>query len=583
MTPHPPILRQNHETLVVVLLTILAAAVRLYGLGRIGLTHFDEGVYAFAGLWSVGAAGLGPDLIPYAPPGFPILVGLSYAVLGVADISAVLASIACGVATVPVAAWVARRTFGPGAGGAAAAFTCLSIAHIAFSRKALTDVPFLLFWMLAIGLGARFLERPGLWRGVVLGLAVGLAQNFKYSGWVAGLIVIASAVVSLGVDRNSRSRVALLRTFGFGAVGIVVAGAVYLPWFLYVENHGGYAALLRHHQSYMRGISSWPGHWSQQLAQVTALSGWRAWGLVTWTAAWLAAGFGACGRRWVLGRSRNDWTRFRVGGLLGASFLAGIPDLAWWGGLAWFLWLVTDPRPSVRLLACWWLILSVMTPFYTPYARLWLPLHGAGWILMAGAVVALGPFSEAGVVESTRGEVLFTPKVLTQCAVVLFCLVFARAHWSWYGAEPGAFRVAAFFRPTDSLRSAVAACVTSPTVANQPGMTLDVLARRPVAFYLAQAGRVPFRLVAGPEDLKGGVSGLDEWGLADEALLSVTAEWNPAPVPGRHRLRPAERWDTLLDPVTLLDVRPGVVREVEIPPVHASLVLMKPTPGPTSR
>src|SRR4051794_18622804 len=87
-------------------LTAVASVLRLSSLGGIGLTHFDEGVYALAGLWSVspqGLAGLGPDLIAYAPPGFPVLVGLSYAILGVSDTAAVLASLVCGVATVPVA------------------------------------------------------------------------------------------------------------------------------------------------------------------------------------------------------------------------------------------------------------------------------------------------------------------------------------------------------------------------------------------------------------------------------------------------------------------------------------------------
>ena len=37
---------------------------------------------------------------------------------------------------------------------------------------------------------------------------------------------------------------------------------------------------------------------------------------------------------------------------------------------------------------CWrWpgLVLSILTPFYHPYARLWLPLQLLGWVLMAGA------------------------------------------------------------------------------------------------------------------------------------------------------------------------------------------------------
>ena len=40
-----------------------------------------------------------------------------------------------------------------------------------------------------------------------------------------------------------------------------------------------------------------------------------------------------------------------------------------------------------------WLVLSVLTPLYHPYARLWLTLHAAGWLLIAGAIHELGPFA----------------------------------------------------------------------------------------------------------------------------------------------------------------------------------------------
>ena len=102
-----------------------------------------------------------PTVISYAPAGFPVLVGLSYLVSGrqrPGGDSGV--DRAAGTLTIPVAAWLARRTFGPGAGGAAAAFAALSGPHVAFSRMALTDASFLLFWLVAIAMGQRFLERP---------------------------------------------------------------------------------------------------------------------------------------------------------------------------------------------------------------------------------------------------------------------------------------------------------------------------------------------------------------------------------------------------------------------------------------
>ena len=87
MTSKPPRLDSGlpREILVVIALTLLGAVLRLWSPGRLGLVHFDEGIYALAGLWSLsprGLAGIDPTVIAYAPPGFPFLVGLSYLVFG---------------------------------------------------------------------------------------------------------------------------------------------------------------------------------------------------------------------------------------------------------------------------------------------------------------------------------------------------------------------------------------------------------------------------------------------------------------------------------------------------------------------
>ena len=87
------------EIAIVAALMIVGGVLRIWGLGRLGLVHFDEGIYALAGLWSLSPRGLwslDPTTIAYAPPGFPFLVGLAYWFLGVGDISAILVSIVAG-------------------------------------------------------------------------------------------------------------------------------------------------------------------------------------------------------------------------------------------------------------------------------------------------------------------------------------------------------------------------------------------------------------------------------------------------------------------------------------------------------
>jgi 4-amino-4-deoxy-L-arabinose transferase-like glycosyltransferase len=572
-TPNP----LRREWFVVAVLTLAAAMLRFSRLGRMGLTHFDEGIYALTGLWSVsprGLAGLDPEVIPYAPPGFPILVGLAYGVLGVSDISALLVGLVCGVLTVPVASWVGRRTFGPGAGGAAAAFAALAVAHLAFSRKALTDAPFLLAWLAAMGLGSRFLERPGLVRAVALGLAVGLAQNVKYNGWVAGVVVIVAALTGIAVDPAQRRGSAVGRTFGWGLVAAMIAAGLYWPWFRFVETHGGYAALVRHHQGYMTGPSSWVVHWNQQLAQVVALSGGVVWCAVTWAVAWFSAAIAANGARLVADHSRWDWARFRIGLLFGAAVMAGLPNIGWWAGLAWFGWLLADPRPAARVLGAWWLVLSVLTPFYHPYARLWLPLHAAGWVLLAGAVVAVGRFSEQGESDSLTGRaVLKSPGVLARGLVLLACLIVARAHWR--GEHPRPFPIATAFLPTDGLKTAVASLFGPSLLPADGSASLRVLARRPVAFYLALQGKVHVQLVADKAAIEAGPASRSDWALIDEAV--VPGGVIPSALGNRTGLGYSSilSWRVRLDPVTLLDVHPEVAMSGD-GQQRAGLVLLRP-------
>ncbi len=271
---------RTREILVVIAFTVIGGLLRLWSIGRLGLSHFDEGIYAASGLWIFSRNGildLDPSLIAYAPPGFPFLIGIAYFVLGASDVSAILVSIVAGTLTIPAVAWLAHRTFGSGAGGVAAAFLALSGAHVAFSRMALTDTSFLLVWVLALIQAQRFLEKPCALRAGLLGLAVGLAQLFKYNGWLAGAAVVLSAAVWM-VLHPAQWRTALTAaTWGWGILAACVAALVYCPWFAFVQSHGGYSALLAHQRGYLGDFASWPGQLAVQLAQARMLSGGAYW------------------------------------------------------------------------------------------------------------------------------------------------------------------------------------------------------------------------------------------------------------------------------------------------------------------
>jgi 4-amino-4-deoxy-L-arabinose transferase-like glycosyltransferase len=546
----------RREILAVLALTIAGAALRFHAFGGLGLTHFDEGVYALSGLWSVhpgGLSALDPTVVPYAPPAFPLLVGIVYLLVGVADVGAILASTLCGIATIPVAAWLGRRTFGAGAGAAAAALSALSMAHIAFSRKALTDAPFVLGWLLALALGSRFLERPGIGRALTMGAAVGLAQNLKYNGWLTGVLVILGALSALFPGFGPRAGLAervreTRRAIVVGTVGIVMAGVVYFPWFEFVQRHGGYGSLVRHHQSYVGGFGAWPSYWNQQVGQVVALSGGPVVCGFAGAIAMLAAAWVRAGERAKPSGERH--LRLVHGALIvgGGFALASIPTLPWWLGLPVVPWLLTEGRPAVRFLGAWWLVLSVMTPLYHPYARLWLPLHAAGWMLVAGLVIEVldRASSPRSAHEIGKGEA--TPAVFLRGRGTPLAVAIGLALVHLLVASPRALPFGDLFRPTSALRDVVA-LVPRTVPAEAAGHGISVLGRRPLAFYLLLQGRIAFGLVGGPDDLARAASG-PGWSLIDGLLVDP---------PTRGRLAKAGvgvEFPERLDPVTLLDVAP---------------------------
>ncbi len=480
------------EWLALALVTLVGGLIRLGPPGRLGLVHFDEGIYALAATWSLQPGGLwdlDSSLIPYAPPGFPILAGIFYAIFGVSDTAAIAVSLLAGTATIPVLAWLARRTFGPGAGFASAVLVALSGPHIAFSRMALTDVSFLLAWLAAIGAGIRFLERPGAGRAIAMGAAVGLAQQFKYNGWLSGGIVILAAIFGALARPEGRTRRELARVFGWGALGALVAGLVVLPWFLFVERHGGYAALLDHQRSYLVGWRGWHRSFRAQADQAVALSGDHILVVFSWALA--SVGAWACRRVQSPGEPARLADRaIAVAAVLTmAGLLVVVPEASWWLALMLMPWLLLSGRPGHRLVGAWWVATSAITPFYHPYARLWLPVQAADWLVMAAALAnglpAVQPYLRRLRGAAVEGDPSFAR----------FCLA-----WGW-GIGVGVLctmemetldisprPLGGLISPSDSLRRSVAdlSAKLPPDLAG-----LRFYGRPTILFYLG--GRVPIR------------------------------------------------------------------------------------------
>lgn len=534
----------SRELIAIAGFTLLALVVRFWAYGRVGLQHFDEGVYAMAALWSAqpdGLAGLDPDVLSYAPPGYLLLTGCVMLVLGFLDQSVILVSTIAGVASVPISAALAHRVLGPGVAVATAALAALSGPHIVFSRMALTDTLFLFGWLTALLVGAWFLEKPGLLRAVCLGLAVGLAQNLKYNGALVGLVVALAALPGL-VKNRSLDRAQLGRLAILGILAVAVALLVYWPWYRFVENHGGYQRLLAHHRGYVDGFGAWPANLRTQLAQVVALSGGWPWLLSAWLLASASAAWVEAGQPGSPPRPR--WPALTAALALGGLALVAFPELPWWLGLIAFPRYAFSKNLGTRLIAAWWLFISLLVPLYHPYARLALPLNAVGWILTAHFLVA-GVLTRPSVESALRVSRGWLAWVL----LVLFA-AFSN-HFLIQRPRP----LPALLGSTSMLRDGLASHLTKPPPARQ-GVLL-MLTRPATAFYLGIWNVSSFAFydsldwmldVARPED----------WLLIDE--LQLRQEPDPEAALARvlegWELVPDGSWQERLGPGTLLDLDP---------------------------
>ncbi len=483
----------RREALIVLGFTICGAALRLWSLERLGLEHFDEGIYALAGFWIERPGGLwnlDPMVIPYAPPALPILIGLFYLVLGPTDLAAIIVSILAGMFSIPAIGWLGRRTFGPGAGAAASGILALAGPHVAFSRLALTDALFLLAWLIALGLGTRFLQRPGAGRALAFGAAVGVAQLCKYNGWLSGIVVVLTALLCL-FQRSAATRKLAFRAIGWGILAAGTAALVYLPWYLFVEQHASYSALLDHHRSYLKGWNAWLPHWNVQMAQQVALSGQLvgpfSWSTIGWSLAWIGSGMVVRINPW----RRSEAGRWWLGLGLGVIAFGAFPNAPWWIALLGLPWLLSSDRPAMRILGVWWMVLAILTPFYHPYARLWLPLNAASWLVVAGMIAAF-------LVREKAQRVGNRNWVSHQSIVFVSGIIFAAGFQ--IGLTPGARPLPGLLAPSDGLKIAASKWkqIRSETDLAVP---LNLLARPSLTFYLLQVETEPVRIFADLESL----------------------------------------------------------------------------------
>ena len=340
---------------------------RAWHFSSLGLTQFDEGVYAISGFWSQVAPhahALYPWQRYFAPPGYFGLIGIAYWLAGGAsDVAAIVPNLLLGSATPVLVWWIGERWFGRSCGLFAALLAATSEFNIVFSRTALADTAFTFFFLLSLALIAIYLEGGRLRIGIAAGLSVGATWNFKYHGWMP----LAIAALALLLDSIRHRSVSRLGTRFFQWILVSgVAVVCFLPWLIYVNSlPGGYVAVERFHSQFVD--FHWTANFVRQAQMVLWFDGWLS--RLSPATCFLLAILVSKERN-AIRSQRVIWgfvallvSGISIGGV-GTAALLAIPGSV----IAW-----RSRTLLGMMVACTFAVLTLATPLYTPYARLLLP------------------------------------------------------------------------------------------------------------------------------------------------------------------------------------------------------------------
>ena len=352
---------------IVILVTLLGAGIRFWGITQMGMSHFDAGIYAQSGLWPwTGAFHFQQGY--YSPPLYPLLIGVvNFLAGGPVDWAGTLISVLAGTALIPVCWWTGRSWFGPGAGLLTAFLVSIDGLQIIFSRVGLTDELFTLFFVAGLAAVRSAIDHGG-WRRILLtGLLVGLAWNTKYNGFLPLALGAGFLFDHPFVRRATRL-----------ALTSLVSLTLYLPWALWFHVEHGYQTLIAHQRGYFHGLTGAAGNWAEFLHDMDIV-------------ATPTLGIGIILLLLTTARSIRGW------GLLALAILGLIASAIELFGWPWMIWLPLAyfgawraEKWSRRFGFIWiltWLL--ILPALYTPYLRLWLPTEAVVLLLASAGLVEL--------------------------------------------------------------------------------------------------------------------------------------------------------------------------------------------------
>ncbi len=352
----------------------VGGVLRVFAATSCAVEHFDEGVYA-SNLWFTPAEGYRyPDRHLYAPPLVPTVLELAIAVCGSTHLGPIVPGTLAATLGIVFVGWLARLWFDKRVGLLCAALAAGSGVLIAFSPTALTEPYLLLLWPAGLVLLTKTVQRlesggPAPWPSTLAaGIVIGLAWLTKYSGWLPlAIFWSGSALWSV----TARPPLAVLRQLvTHGGVATAIAVAMFAAYVATLQDQGGYAAVAANHAQYAVGFAGWLPSATAQVSHLAKLESFGCLGFLLFCGAWQFS---------LKPRSLDDkWLWVMVGiplvlfptPMIVAAALAGVVLTLRSTFISW-------SATSTWGLACaltWVAGLAIMTPTYTPYPRLLIPL-----------------------------------------------------------------------------------------------------------------------------------------------------------------------------------------------------------------
>jgi dolichyl-phosphate-mannose-protein mannosyltransferase len=419
----------TQEFVLVACAAALGCFLRFTAIDQLAVEHFDEGVYSSTVWYPQLSSEVYPSRHLYAPPALPVMIGTASTLVG-PSLAPFIPGLLMGTVTILVVWRFTRAAFGTVAGMVVILLAALSDFHILYSRMALTDVPALMWIVLAVWLGVTGIDRRSLGTMLAAGIACGCAWWTKYTGWLPIAIITSGSLFWWFI--GGYHRCGFWRLVGLNGIMTLCACVVWSPWLIALRDVGGYTAVAANHSAYRVALNSWTQNLETQITWYSLTDSWLA---------ALAVGLGmtlAGSHRWFEAR-RSTWNRSTAPGtgitpallarFIGAAVVMSIATLTIGsfgvlttvaaGGVTGILLCPTfkvpkvelqndypgrsqsstghqrpdlraspdlDPRLAVCVVTAWFFGLLLSLPTYTPFPRLLLPLLVVIWIAASAGI-----------------------------------------------------------------------------------------------------------------------------------------------------------------------------------------------------